>query len=56
MAIAACVAENIITKKRKSKYNPGEVTIEWKIKGEKDAKENYCEVGFIYIHFWVKQI
>lgn len=41
---------------RKSKYNPGEVIIEWKIKGEKDAKNNYCEAGFIYIHFWVKQI
>lgn len=56
LAIAARAAESITTKKRKSKYNPGEVTIEWKIKGEKDAKENYCEAGFIYIHFWVKQI
>jgi hypothetical protein len=48
--------EGITTKRRKSKYNPGEVVIEWKIKGEKDAKENYCEAGFIYIHFLVKQI
>jgi len=56
LAIATrCATENII-KRRKSKYNPGEVIIEWKIKGEKDAKENYCEAGFIYIHFWVKQI
>jgi hypothetical protein len=53
LAIAArCTA----TKRRKSRYNPGEVTIEWKIKAEKDAKENYCEAGFIYMHFWVKQI
>ena len=48
--------ENSITKRRKSKYNPGEIIIEWKIKGKKDAKENYCEVRFIYIHFWIKQI
>ena len=48
--------ENITTKRRKFKCNPGEVTIEWKIKVEKDAKENYCEAGFIYMHFWVKQI
>jgi hypothetical protein len=48
--------ESITIKRRKSKYNPGEVNIEWKIKAEKDAKENYCEAGFIYIHFWVKQI
>ena len=56
LAIAAHCAENISTKRRKSKYSPGEVTIEWKIKAEKDAKENYCEAGFIYMHFWVKQI
>lgn len=57
LAIAArCTAESITTKRRKSKYNPGEVIVEWKIKVEKDAKENYCEAGFIYIHFWVKQI
>ncbi|GBC10133.1 hypothetical protein RclHR1_09370003 [Rhizophagus clarus] len=43
--------ESIIIKRRKSKYNPGEVVIEWKIKGEKNAKENYCGAGFIYIHF-----
>src|SRR4051794_7143971 len=57
LAIAACcAAESITTKRRKLKYNPGEVTIEWKIKVEKDAKENYCAAGFIYMHFWVKQI
>jgi hypothetical protein len=56
LAIATRRATEGITKRRKSKYNPGEVIIEWKIKGEKDAKENYCEAGFIYIHFWVKQI
>ena len=57
LAIAAhCAAENNITKRQKSKYNPGEITIEWKIKAEKDAKENYCEADFIYMHFWVKQI
>jgi hypothetical protein len=47
-------ASESITKKRK--YNPGEVIIEWKTKSEIDAKENYCEAGFIYIHFWIKQI
>ena len=52
LAIAA--AEN--TKKHKSKCNPGEVTIEWRIKSEKDAKENYCEAGFLYMYFWVKQV
>ncbi|CAG8608417.1 7619_t:CDS:2 [Funneliformis mosseae] len=31
--------ESIITKRRKSKYNPGEVNIDWKIKVEKDAKD-----------------
>jgi hypothetical protein len=36
----------------KSTYNSGEVNVEWKIKSEKNAKENYCEAGFIYIHFW----
>ena len=57
LAIAArCAAENITAKRRKSRYNLGEVIVEWKIKAEKDAKENYCEAGFIYIHFWVKQI
>ena len=57
LAIATYRAiESITTKRRKSKYNPREVVIEWKIKGKKDAKENYCEAGFIYIHFWVKQI
>lgn len=55
LAIAAH-CESITTKRRKCKYNPGEVTIEWKNKIEKDAKENYCEAGFIYMHFWVKQI
>ena len=48
LAIAA--AENMSTKKRKSKCNPGEVTIEWRIKSEKDAKErSYCETGFIFV-------
>jgi hypothetical protein len=56
LAIATRCANEDTTKRRKSKYNPSEVVIEWKIKGEKDAKENYCEAGFIYIHFWVKQI
>ncbi len=56
LAIAAHCAEGITTKRCKSKYNPGEVTIEWKIKAKKDAKENYCEARFIYMHFWVKQI
>ncbi|GBC47241.2 uncharacterized protein OCT59_002129 [Rhizophagus irregularis] len=57
LAIATrCATESIATHRRKSRYNPGEVIIEWKIKGEKDAKENYCEAGFIYIHFWVRQI
>ena len=51
-----CAIESITTKRRKSKYNTGEVIVEWKIKAKKDAKENYCEAGFIYIHFWVKQI
>ncbi|PKY48543.1 hypothetical protein RhiirA4_464175 [Rhizophagus irregularis] len=55
-SIAANCAEGITTKRCKSKYNSGEVTIEWKIKAKKDAKENYCEAGFIYMHFWVKQI
>ncbi|POG78174.1 hypothetical protein GLOIN_2v1870697 [Rhizophagus irregularis DAOM 181602=DAOM 197198] len=49
LAIAThCATESIATHRRKSRYNPGEVIIEWKIKGEKDAKENYCEAGFIY--------
>ena len=51
LAIAAAA-----TKKRKPKCNPGEVIIEWRIKSEKDAKENYCEAGFIYMYFWVKQV
>ncbi|PKK57174.1 hypothetical protein RhiirC2_798545 [Rhizophagus irregularis] len=56
LAIVANCAEGITTKRRKSKYNSGEVTIEWKIKAKKDAKKNYCEAGFIYMHFWIKQI
>ncbi|POG57686.1 hypothetical protein GLOIN_2v1824366 [Rhizophagus irregularis DAOM 181602=DAOM 197198] len=57
LAIATrCITEGVNTKRRKSNYNPGEVVVEWKIKGERDAKENYCEAGFIYIRFWVKQI
>ncbi|CAI2196246.1 8139_t:CDS:1, partial [Funneliformis geosporum] len=55
LAIATCVAENF-NKRHRSKYNPRKVIVEWKIKVEKDAKENYCEVGFIYMYFWVKQI
>ncbi|PKY54602.1 hypothetical protein RhiirA4_473495 [Rhizophagus irregularis] len=52
LAIAThCATESIATHRCKSRYNPGEIIIEWKIKGEKDAKENYCEAGFIYIHF-----
>uniref|UniRef100_U9TKJ5 Uncharacterized protein n=1 Tax=Rhizophagus irregularis (strain DAOM 181602 / DAOM 197198 / MUCL 43194) TaxID=747089 RepID=U9TKJ5_RHIID len=34
LAIAANCAEGITTKRHKSKYNPEEVTIEWKIKFE----------------------
>lgn len=56
LVIARCAAENLNTKRRKLKYNPGELIIEWKVKVEKDAKENYCAAGFIYMHFWVKQI
>ncbi|RGB33785.1 hypothetical protein C1646_761275 [Rhizophagus diaphanus] len=45
LAIAANCVEGITTKRHKLKYNPEEVTIEWKIKAKKDAKENYCEAG-----------
>ncbi|CAI2194561.1 17629_t:CDS:2, partial [Funneliformis geosporum] len=40
LTITTYVAENF-NKRRRSKYNPGEVIVEWKIKVEKDAKENY---------------
>jgi hypothetical protein len=42
-----CTAKGIC----KFKYNSEEVNVKWKIKSEKDAKENYCETGFIYIYF-----
>ena len=54
--IAYCAANNMTTKRHRFKCNPEEVTIEWKIKSEIDAKENYCEAGFLYMHFWIKQI
>ena len=54
--LTIATAKNMSTKKRKPKCNPGEVIIEWRIKSEKDAKENYCEAGFIYMYFWVKQV
>ena len=44
------------TRRRKSKYNYGEVAIEWKMKSDKDAQHNICEAGFLFVHFWVKQI
>ena len=46
----------MFTKKCKLKCNPGEVTIEQRIKSEKDTKENYCKLSFLYMYFWVKQV
>ena len=53
--------ENPLDRKRKfkiysqknSRYKRGEIIIEWKPRQEKDVKNNKCEGGFLYVHFWI---
>lgn len=44
------------SKKIPSKYKYGEMVVEWKRKYDKDTNGNVCSAGFIYFHFYTKQI
>lgn len=49
-AIAA--AKNSRKRVRKSRYPCGEVIIEWREKKDIDTRNNICQAGFIFIHFF----
>ena len=42
--------------KKSSKYKHGEMMVEWKRRCDKDAMGNICSAGFIYFHFYTKQV
>ncbi|PKK65102.1 hypothetical protein RhiirC2_786635 [Rhizophagus irregularis] len=51
LAIATrCITEGVNIKRHKSKYNPRKVVVKWKIKGKRDAKENYCEANLKFYY------
>ena len=41
---------------KKSKYKYGEMVVEWKRRCDKDAMGNIYSAGFIYFHFYTKQV
>ncbi|EXX77148.1 hypothetical protein GLOIN_2v1874593 [Rhizophagus irregularis DAOM 181602=DAOM 197198] len=58
LALATAKKANSIIKPKKSlnKYKYGEMLVEWKCRHDKDAMGNICSAGFIYIHFYTKQV
>ncbi|GES74328.1 hypothetical protein GLOIN_2v1874593 [Rhizophagus clarus] len=58
LALATIQKANSTLKPKKSfsKYKHEEVVIEWKRKRDKDAMGNIFSAGFIYFHFFTKQV
>ena len=54
--LALAITNFTKSKKSLNKYKHGEMVVEWKRRRDKDAMGNICSAGFIYFHFYTKQV